>query len=41
MVTQKNNIREEIKCKINMGNAYYYSLKKIFIVPSAFQEIES
>ena len=22
-------MREEIKCRINMGNAYYYSLEKI------------
>ena len=35
-VTNTNDIREEIKRRINMGNACYN-----FIVPSAFQEIES
>ena len=29
MVTNTNDIREEIKCKISMGNACYYSLEKI------------
>ena len=28
-VTNTNDIREEIKCRINMGNACYYSLEKI------------
>ena len=28
-VTNTNNIREEIKRRINMGNACYYSLEKI------------
>ena len=28
-VTDTNDIREEIKRGINMGNAYYYSLEKI------------
>ena len=28
-VTNINNIREEIKRRINMGNADYYSLEKI------------
>ena len=28
-VTNKNDIREEIKRRINMGNAWYYSLEKI------------
>ena len=28
-VTNTNDIREEIKRRINMGNAYYYSLEKI------------
>ena len=28
-VTNTNNIREEIKSRINMGNACYYSLEKI------------
>ena len=28
-VTNTNDIREEIKCTINMGNACYYSLEKI------------
>ena len=28
-VTNTNDIREEIKRRINMGNACYYSLKKI------------
>ena len=40
-VTKTNDIREGIKRRINMGNACYYSLEKNFIVPSAFQEIES
>ena len=30
-VTNTNDIREEIKCKINMGNACYYSLEKILL----------
>ena len=29
-VTNANNIREEIKRRINMGNACYYSLEKIY-----------
>ena len=28
-VTNTNDIREEIKCRINMGNVCYYSLEKI------------
>ena len=40
-VTNTNDMREEIKRRINMGNACYYSLENIFIVPSALQEIES
>ena len=41
-VTNTNDIREEIKRTINMGNACYYSLEKLFfIVPPAFQETES
>ena len=28
-VTNTNNIRQEIKCRINMGNECYYSLEKI------------
>ena len=28
-VTNTKDIREEIKRRINMGNAYYYSLEKI------------
>ena len=28
-VTNTNDIRKEIKCRINMGNACYYSLEKI------------
>ena len=31
LVTGINNIRKKIKCKINMGNAYYYSLEIIKI----------
>ena len=30
-VTNANDIREEIKCRINMGNAYFYSLEKILL----------
>ena len=30
-VTNINDIREEIKCRINMGNACYYSLEKILL----------
>ena len=29
-ITNTNDIREEIKRRINMVNAYYYSLEKIF-----------
>ena len=29
MVRNTNGIREEIKCRINMGNVCYYSLEKI------------
>ena len=29
MVTNTNDIREEIKCRIDMRNACYYSLEKI------------
>ena len=39
-VTNTIDIRKEIKRRINMGNACYYSLEKNFIVSSAFQEIE-
>ena len=28
-VTNTNNIREEIKCRINIGNACYYSFEKM------------
>ena len=31
MVTNTNDIREEIKCRINMRNACYYSLEKILL----------
>ena len=30
MATNTNDIREEIKLRVNMGNACYYSLEKIF-----------
>ena len=30
-VTNTNDIREEIKCRINMGNACYYSFEKILL----------
>ena len=41
-VTNTNDIRKEIKRRINMGNTCYYSLEKInFIDQPAFQEIES
>ena len=40
-VANTNDIREQIKCRINVGNACYYSLQTIFITPPAFQEIES
>ena len=39
-VTNTNDIREEIKRCINMGNSCCYSLEKI-CHPVAFQEIES
>ena len=35
-----NDIHEEIKRRINMGNTRYYSLEKI-LVPPALQETES
>ena len=31
MVTNSNDIHEEIKCRINMGNTCYYSLEKILL----------
>ena len=31
IVTNTNDIREEIKRRINMGNAFYYSLEKILL----------
>ena len=40
-VTNTNDFREEIKRRINMGNACYYSLEEHFIVPPALQETES
>ena len=40
-VTNMNDIREEIKHRINMGNACYYSLEKIISSPPAFQETEN
>ena len=40
-VTNTNDIHEEIKRRINMGNACYYSLEKILSSRSAFQQIES
>ena len=40
-VTNAKYIREEMKRRINMGHACYCSLVKNFIVPFAFQEIES
>ena len=30
-VTNTNDIREEINCRINMGNACYYSFEKILL----------
>ena len=39
-VTNTNDIRGEIKRRIDMGNACYYS-RENFIVPPAFQEIGS
>ena len=33
MVTNTNDIREEIKSRINMGNVCYYSLEKILSSP--------
>ena len=38
-VTKTNNIREEIKRRINMGNACYYSHEKILLSRLFFQEI--
>ena len=35
MVTNTNDIREEIKNRINMGNSCYYSLEKI-VRPACF-----
>ena len=29
-VTNTNDIREEINCRINMGNASYYELEEIY-----------
>ena len=40
-VTNTNDVREEIKLRINMGNACYYSLEKILSSHLTFQEIES
>ena len=39
-VTNTNDIHDEIKRRINMGNACYYSLEKIFF-PPGFQETEN
>ena len=39
-VTNTNDMREEIKRRINMGKACYYHLRK-FYRPSAFHEIEN
>ena len=30
-VTNTNDIHEEIKCRINMGNVCYYSLEKVLL----------
>ena len=38
-VTNTNDLREEVKRRINMGYACYYSLEKILSSP--FQDIES
>ena len=40
-VTNTNDIREEIKRRINMGNACYYSLEKILSSCMLSKEIES
>ncbi|KAJ4427549.1 hypothetical protein ANN_25197 [Periplaneta americana] len=40
-VTNINDTREKIKHRINMGNACYYSVEKLFIIQSAVQKSES
>ena len=39
-VTNTNDIREEIKRRINMGNACYYSLEKILSSPLLFKKLK-
>ena len=39
-VTNTNNIREEIKRRINMGNACHCSLEKIVTIPLLFKNLK-
>ncbi|KAJ4444053.1 hypothetical protein ANN_05842 [Periplaneta americana] len=39
-VTNINDTREEIKHRINMGNACYYSVEKLFIIQSAVKNLK-
>ena len=39
-VTNTNDIREEIKRRINMGNACYYSLEKILSPPMFYKKLK-
>ena len=39
-ITNKNDIREEVKSRINMGNVCYYSIEKILSSRLIFKELK-
>ena len=40
MENNTSNIREEINCRINVGNACYYSLEKILLSCLLFKKLK-
>jgi len=38
-LTNKNSIQEEIKSRLKLGNACYYSVQNLFVFQFAFQKV--
>ena len=39
-LTNQNSIQEEIKSRLKLGNAYYYSVQKFFVFQFAIQNFK-
>jgi hypothetical protein len=37
-LTNQNDIHDEIKSRLNSGNAYYHCVKNLFVFPSHFKK---